>query len=846
MEKKTRQMLLTSVICLVTLCLIVFVWLGMVMDGKSQDTISEVSRTYISEMNNQLQKKFSTIIDLYLSQTEGIIQRVEAGDFSEGEDLREELILCAEVRGFPYLGLYTKDGACDLIYGDTLEARDKEEFSRLLTDPDIKISSGISENGEHLLLLAVDVAYPMKNGGSSDVLVVGVPMDALEDALELDEEGALLFSHIIGSDSSFIVRSGGAFRDSYFERIRASFTEHAGKTPELYEQELKEAMAAKEVYSACATVEDVHSYIYCTHIEHTQWYMLSVMRYMGFDMAVTELGTQRQYMILIASGIVFVAIIILFILYYRMTQRQLISLSEARKEAVRANRAKSEFLSSMSHDIRTPMNGIVGMTAIAQANIKDTARVTDCLAKIALSSKHLLGLINDVLDMSKIESGKLSLNKYQICLRETMEGIVNIVQPQIKAKHQNFDIFIQNIQTEDVYCDSVRLNQVLLNFLSNAIKFTPEGGHINLYLRQEDSPRGGEYIRCHFRIKDSGIGMTPEFQKTLFEKFTREKKEQVDKIEGTGLGMAITKAIVDAMGGTIEVQSSPGLGTEFHVTLDIERATVQETEMVLPPWNMLVVDDDEDLCHSAVASLKDIGINAEWALDGKSAVHMAEKHRMAGNDYQVVLLDWKMPGMDGIETARELRKCLGEDAPILIISAYDWSDIEEEARKAGASGFISKPLFKSNLYLGLSSYMVGEEEEKQKAEEEKQKFTGKRILLAEDNDLNWEIAEAILSEVGFELERAENGQICVEKFSQSQTGFYDIILMDIRMPVMTGYEAAKAIRALDREDAGLPIIAMTADAFSEDIQHSLECGMNDHIAKPIDINRLIQILDEYL
>ena len=371
-------------------------------------------------------------------------------------------------------------------------------------------------------------------------------------------------------------------------------------------------------------------------------------------------------------------------------------LDRARKDAIHANQAKSEFLSNMSHDIRTPMNGIVGMTAIAMANIQDPVRVQDCLKKVTLSSKHLLGLINDVLDMSKIEDGKLSLNMDALSLRDTMDSIVNIVQPQIHSKKQHFDIFVQKIQTEEVYCDGVRLNQVLLNLLSNAIKFTPEDGRINIYLSQEDSPAGKDYVRCHFRVKDTGIGMSPEFVEKVFDSFTRDE-EQVRKIEGTGLGMAITKCIVEAMKGTIEVQSKQNQGTEFHVTLDLEKAETRVEDMLLPDWNMLVVDNNEDLCQSAVHALGEIGVNAEWSVNGRQALRMVEERHARHDDYQVILLDWRMPGMDGLEMTREIRKLVGDEIPILIVSAYDWSDIEEEALAAGAHGFISKPLFKSNL-----------------------------------------------------------------------------------------------------------------------------------------------------
>jgi len=485
------------------------------------------------------------------------------------------------------------------------------------------------------------------------------------------------------------------------------------------------------------------------------------------------------------------------------------------------------------------------MTAIASANVHNVQQVQDCLKKITLSSKHLLGLINDVLDMSKIESGKLTLNLDQVSLREVVESMVNIVQPQVKAKGQSFDVCISDIETETVYCDSVRLNQILLNFLSNAIKFTPEGGAIQVTLRQEPSPVGEDYVRNHFWVKDNGIGMSEEFQKRIFESFVREDTRRVQKTEGTGLGMAITKYIVDAMGGLIEVQSQPNVGSEFHVVLDMEKVEVPEEEMILPDWHMLVVDDDEQLCQTAVSSLQEIGVRADWALSGERAICMVEEQHRVHEEYHVILLDWQMPGMDGIATAREIRRRMGDEIPILLISAYDWSDIEEEARAAGVNGFIAKPLFKSTLFHGLKQYCMGIEE-KQQSPERGVSLAGHRILVAEDNDLNWEIANELLSELGLELEWAENGKICVEKFEQSPVGYYAAILMDIRMPVMTGYEASDAIRALDRPDKGVPIIAMTADAFSEDIQRCLDHGMNAHVAKPIDVSAISRLLEKYL
>lgn len=845
MYKKAKSFLMASFTCLIVLCIVIFLWIASSMSGKSEEAINEIGKIYMSEMSTQLQQKFDAITALQISQVKGLIQRTPPENYVYGNEMIEELSLGASVRGFSYLGLYAENGESETVYGENIEVFDENEFKEVIKKKNKRITSGYTASGERALLLVVDAVYPMKNGKTSSVVVAGLPMSYLESALVLEEENSMVYSHIIRRDGSFVVRTGEAYRDNYFTRLEETISKSDGRDPSEYVKDMKAAIEAEKDYSALVMVDDVHRHIYSASLSESDWFLVSVMPYGVLDDAIMHLSDQRQYTMLTACGIMLAAVIVIFLLYYRMTQQQLKELEKAEREASRANQAKSEFLSSMSHDIRTPMNGIVGMTAIATANIHDSARVQDCLKKISLSSRHLLGLINDVLDMSKIESGKLSLNIDVLSLREVMENIVNIVQPQIREKNQHFDIFIQNIEIEEVYCDSVRLNQILLNLLSNAIKFTPVDGKINVYLTQEDSPAGENYVRCHFRVKDNGIGMSEEFQEKIFETFSREDSK-VQKIEGTGLGMAITKVIVDMMEGTIELNSKQGVGSEFHVTIDFEKADIQEKDMVLPPWKLLVVDNNEDLCVSAASALREIGVMSEWALNGQDALKMIEENHRKHSDYEIVLLDWKMPDMNGLETTKRIRKIVGDDLPILIISAYDWSDIEDEARAAGAQGFISKPLFKSNLYLGLSQYADGTQDETVQKEEEAENFTGSRILLAEDNDLNWEIAQDILTEAGFEVEWAENGQVCVEKFEKSETGYYDVVLMDIRMPVMNGYDAAKAIRAMDRSDAVLPIIAMTADAFSEDIQRCMECGMNEHVAKPIDVNKLMKLLKQYL
>lgn len=852
MKKKTMRFLWISLACVLVLGVGVFTWINTYMLRESRRAINEVGEIYMAEMNRQMRLHFRSITDLCLSQVEGIVWRTPPESVQEyGEEMLEELAVSAEIRGFSHLSIYSTQGEFNVIYGEPLTIINEEPFLQSLNQGEKKVTVGRTASGAWLLLFGVSVGYPesegypMQDGSRCTALVAGLPMEYLNETMDLKMDGAMIYSHIISKEGWFVVRNADIEEDNYYDRIvnRCTFE---GQTAQEALNDLKSAVSAGKEYTTVLTVDGEQRHLYCSPLPDSEWYLVTVMPHGILDETVARLGTQRVNTALGGGLVILAALLTVFFLYFRMTQRQLTALERAQREAERANQAKSEFLSNMSHDIRTPMNAIVGMTAIAAANISKPEQVQDCLRKISLSSKHLLGLINDVLDMSKIESGKLTLNVDRLSLREAMESIVSIVQPQVKAKGQSFDIFIRDIQTEQVRCDGLRLNQVLLNLLSNALKFTPEGGAISVTLTQEDSPRGGDYVRTHFWVEDTGIGMSPEFQKRIFDSFMREDNQRVQKIEGTGLGMTITKYIVDEMKGTIELKSEVDKGTQFHVTLDLERAREREEDMVLPDWEMLVVDDDEQLCASAADVLREIGVHAQWALDGKSAVEMAEKRHAQGRDYHVVLLDWKMPGMDGIETARQLRKTVGEDIPLLLISAYDWSEIEDEARRAGINGFIAKPLFKSTLFYGLNHFAhpgaaCGPEEEEQAPD-----YTGKRILLAEDNELNWEIASELLSSVGFTLEWAENGRICVEKFMASEPGFYHAVLMDLRMPVMNGYEATRAIRTCGRADADVPIIAMTADAFSEDIQKCLECGMNAHVAKPLDVRELLRLLQRLI
>ena len=846
MGKNIKVFLRNSFICVISVCIVVFIYLLFIMAKSTESTIDEISEIYMSEMNVQIRQKFSSIVGLRLDQVEGIMMRQSPDTAEYGEGMIEELGINGQVRGFDYLGLYSGQGEIETVFGDEINI-DTGNFQESLAQDGNIVAMGTDADGGRILILGKKAAYPMADGGKSLALLAGIPMDYLKEALFLDSSDTLVYSHVINVDGNYVIRSGDAYRESYYERILAETEGYHTEAAEAYIEGLKEAIQGGQPFSSQIVLKGEKRYTYCTPIsENVDWYLITVMRGKLMDEPISRLDGQRLAMMLGSSVLILVAMSIVFYLYYRLSTQQMQELDRAKEKAVRSDKAKSEFLSNMSHDIRTPMNAIIGMTEIALKNIKDSDRVLDCLNKVKLSSKHLLGLINDVLDMSKIESGKMILNTNLMSLRESMNDIVNIMQPQVKAKGQYFDIFIHSIQAENVYCDSVRLNQVLLNLLSNAVKFTPEGGRIDMHLYQEESSKGDEYVQVHFVVEDTGIGMSKEFQQRIFDSFEREGTEQVAKIVGTGLGMSITKAIVDLMGGAIELESECGQGSTFRVILDLKKSDIDEKDMALPRWKILVVDDNEQLCTSAVSNLQELGVYTEWTTDGRDAVSMITDHHLAGDDYDFVLVDWKMPHMNGIEVIREMRNVTGDKrVPAFLISAYDWSELEEEIDASEIEGFISKPLFKSTLFLYLKKYME-EAQDEESQEEAVLDFGGKNVLLAEDIDLNWEFISEILTSVGLVLERAENGKECLDKFEASEIGFYDAILMDIRMPVMNGYDATVAIRALDRPDSKLPIIAMTADAFSDDAQHCMEIGMDAHIAKPIDLKECMKTLQKYL
>ncbi|MDE6602632.1 MAG: response regulator [Lachnospiraceae bacterium] len=528
-------------------------------------------------------------------------------------------------------------------------------------------------------------------------------------------------------------------------------------------------------------------------------------------------------------------------------QREMLALAVQRAEA--ANHAKSDFLSRMSHDIRTPMNAILGMTSVAQMHIDEKERVLDALEKITISGKHLLGLINEVLDMSRIESGKVSLTEDAFNLSDTIESLLTVFRAQMEAKGIQFNAGIAKLEHENVVGDDQHLQQIFMNIMGNAVKFTPSGGEISIHIEEKPShiPGSGYY---EFTFQDTGIGMSEEFIQTIFEPFSRAADSRIGKIEGTGLGMSIAVSIARMMDGDIKVESTLGKGSKFVVTVYLKLDDSSEADLLpYAGFPVLVVDDEEDACESACEIIRSLGMAAEAAHDGDEAIERI-REAQAEKPFSVAILDWKMPGKDGLETAKDIRSLVGDDISLVILSAYDWADIETEATEVGVNAFIGKPLFKSRLIRVLKEVLGhGDEEEETTALDtfREQDFSGRRVLLVEDNEINIEVAKELLGIVGIQVDMAENGQLAVEAVEGKEPGYYDLIFMDIQMPVMNGYEAAKAIRASGRKDLeNIPIVAMTADAFADDIRKAEEAGMNGHVSKPVDIERLEEALKKWI
>ena len=700
---------------LLALCVVVFSAVTVYVLGRSDSTIEGVSGAFMEQMSSQIRLNFDSEVRLYRSELESVVLSTLSHELRADEDLRGTFVEEARTRGFVYAAaIDLDDGTRDVLFGDDLEIDDLEGFGRAVRAGEDRVTSGVTAAGETVILLGEAVERPMPGSGTSELLVVGVPIESVVTALSLDVSTTQVYSHIVRADGSFVLNSGANTAPNYLDLLRQNENQ-PGVRYDVSADELSGVMAEGGTDFYVVYVNGSRYASYLAPLPETTWFIVSVLPYSVLRDPINSLVGNLVAAALVGCVLVLLALVYVFVRYLRLLRAQMDELAlareaadAAREAADAASRAKSEFLSNMSHDIRTPMNAIVGMTQIARERTDDAEAVSDCLDKISASSAHLLNLINDVLDMSRIESGRMELVEERASLTEVVDAVAAIVEPQAAARGLRFTVDASGVTCRSVLTDRTRLSQVLLNLLSNAVKFTPAGGSVSLSVKQAESPVDAARVRTEFWVEDTGIGMSEEFLGRIFDSFEREDSERVRKTEGTGLGMAIVKRIVDGMGGSIEVRSEKNVGSCFHVTLDLARA----------------------------------------------------------------------------------------------------AECEEDATEADPDALV-----------------------------------GARVLLAEDNELNWEVASELLGACGLGLDWAQDGAECVERFRASEPGHYDAILMDVRMPRMNGYEATRAIRALDRLDAvTVPIVAMTADAFAEDRERARACGMSGHVSKPIDLREVLRTL----
>ena len=684
-------------------------------------------------------------------------------------------------------------------------------------------------NGEQSLAFCNKITLrDSESGNLKDMVLLRViPISELEKKWVFPQEE---FSNaelsMIDADGAYILK-GYSFKNSSFFEFYKSYN----PTDPTSSKELFERITSSTGFISMTDSHGRECILTFTPVAATAGWTL-----LGFVPA-KDLAVDMENWLL--PGVISAGLLVLFLfdlIYMQYLNKQL---QVAVRDAESANKAKTDFLSTMSHDIRTPMNAIIGLTTIAEKNLGDVESTGESLRKISLASNHLLTLINDILDISKVETGKLKLSPLTFSIVETVENLINISQPMIKEKNIDFSFHINHMDKEYLHTDQLRLNQIYINILSNAIKYTEPGGRVTVDMYEKESTKP-DCVRLIYVVADSGIGMTPEFMETMYEPFSRQTDSRVNSIQGTGLGLAITKRMVDLMDGTIDCQSKQGEGTTFTVALDIPVADKQLDDIHLNQVDVLIAADDEIFLQTSADELESLGAKAELARSGAEALEKIIQRHGSGTDYSIVILDKKIPDMDCIEAIQKIRKETAADKPILLVSAYDWSDIEDRVKEAGANGFISKPIFRSTFYNKVNEFLDTETSSAE-PEDDYSDLKGMHILIAEDIDVNWEIISCMLAMFGITSERAENGRICVDKMREAEEGTYDLIFMDVQMPEMNGLDATRAIRKLDNPWASsIPIVAMTADAFSENVTECLNAGMNGHIAKPIDIKLVIK------
>ncbi len=816
------------------------------------DRIIQSSLRSMRELSKHDEKSIISGLEHRWIDLEGMAEELKRNEFNNTSDMIKQLSIKADIAETMEVLLVTDEGK---LFSSKNTVKEDDEIFELCQnstrDRFVSRRDSSSQDIKRDRLILGSKIEPFTVDNNRFIYAVGYyDIENLADELKIESYSGKGYSSVIDQDGYFLVsvyRNNAAERQDFYSVIGKE-----GLGGGLTIKDVQNKIKARESFSLEYVLDGEERIMVCTPMTDVDWYCIMSV---PLSTCQEQSSDMLQMLTTLIIAILVIVIVVIILIYRNRTQRTSINLEIKHRDelenalalAEQANRAKTTFLNNMSHDIRTPMNAIIGFTSLAKSHIDNKERVEDYLEKIGQSSEHLLSLINDVLDMSRIESGKVNIEEKEENLADILHSIRNIVQADINAKQMEFVIDTVDITDENIYCDKLRINQILINLLSNAIKFTEPGGKISVRITQKPTNKKG-YGLYEFRVKDNGIGISKEFIKEIFEPFARERNTTVSGIQGTGLGMAITKNIVDMMGGTIKVESEAGKGTEFIVTLELKlQKAHKEIEIIdaLEGMHVLVVDDDMNSCQSISHMLRQFGLKSDWTMYGKEAVARAKEAMQNQEQYQIYIIDWLMPDMNGIETTRNIRKIVGNNAAIILLSAYDWGEIEAEAKEAGVTEFLSKPLFPSDLRKLLLK-LSGEEKEEAK-ENEKIDFSGKRILLVEDNMMNREIATEYLQDFGFIVENAENGKEAYEILEKSEPGYFDLVLMDIQMPIMNGYEATKKIRQLEnKEIANIPILAMTANAFEEDKKAAKEAGMNGHLAKPIDVQKLVEALKEML